>query len=310
MVNQMSEILNLLFKEQPFYLTQSFGSTKGTDYPLANVDFHNGEDYSMNPQGSSVLKTYAIADGKISANGRTDYRGYYIDIFYPLYNKTMRLMHSSTQSPLGVGTTVKQGDFLLMEGNVGIGVTGFHHHIGWFSGEAGNEEYEAISKQAVIRSDIPNVIINAKTVTFTESPYVNVRTSPSLNGTIREKYSPGEILKNITNHHIAEGYVWAEYLSSTGIISFVAIYDIVNLKSFVEVGSNKVMQFLVFDSSLTKVSVWDYNEGTFVGYLNPKKFGGLEYEVLEISSNGDRIILTRDFGKVRINKNDGILLEK
>ena len=207
----MSEILKLLFKDQSFYLTQAFGSTKGTDYPIVGVDFHNGEDYSMDPKGKAVLNAYAIADGEITANGRTDYRGYYIDIFYPLYNKTMRLMHSDKPSPLG---------------NVGIGVTGYHHHVGWFSGKAGSESYEAFSKQTVEEDNVLPTFDSTQPFTFNTS--VRVRTSTDLRNlsNVRAQYNPAETLNNIIETLVANGYIWAKYKSDSGVISYVAIYYI------------------------------------------------------------------------------------
>lgn len=63
-----------------------------------------------------------------------------------------------------------------------------------------------------------------ETGTFTADRTINVRTAPNSGATIRTQYKAGESVKY---HHvyIGNGYVWIEYISTSGVASYMAIRD-------------------------------------------------------------------------------------
>lgn len=130
-----------LFGSQEVRIAQAFGSTKGTNYPIAGVDLHNGVDYGA--PGGKPLACFVVDDGEVTENGKTAARGNFVTIFFFAQKRSGRYLHFDTpRDDLPVGKRVKDGDLIGYSGSTGDGVTGNHLHFGWFSGAPGAEKYE------------------------------------------------------------------------------------------------------------------------------------------------------------------------
>jgi hypothetical protein len=117
------------------FITQVFGVNPAM-YAKFGLKGHNGIDYrAFLPNGNraysgGVSEVFAPHSGKIIEN-RLDSNGYgwYIKIENEKYGSV--LGHFSQQSPLGVGSSVKIGQFVGFQGTTGNS-TGIHLHWGFY----------------------------------------------------------------------------------------------------------------------------------------------------------------------------------
>jgi murein DD-endopeptidase MepM/ murein hydrolase activator NlpD len=117
------------------FITQVFGANPSM-YAKFGLKGHNGIDYrAFLPSGNraysgGVSEVFAPHSGKIIEN-RLDSNGYgwYIKIENEKYGSV--LGHFSQQSPLGVGSSVKIGQFVGFQGTTGNS-TGIHLHWGFY----------------------------------------------------------------------------------------------------------------------------------------------------------------------------------
>lgn len=122
----MSKITNLIFKNQPHYITSKFG-IRNTISTAAGItsNNHTGTDYGT---CSQKLPQYAIEDGYIMDAARAADGANYVWVIYPGAKLAMLHYHLDTIA-VKTGQKVKVGDLLGYTGMTGK-ATGIHLHLG------------------------------------------------------------------------------------------------------------------------------------------------------------------------------------
>lgn len=102
------------------HITSYFGNRNA---PTAGASYnHNGIDIVLNNKNVP-----AVVSGTVIENTYNNARGYYITI-KDSKGYTTRYQHLASQSSLGIGAVVKEGDIIGTEGSTGIS-TGSHLHF-------------------------------------------------------------------------------------------------------------------------------------------------------------------------------------
>lgn len=116
------------------HITQAFGKNPQI-YSKFDLDGHNGLDFrAFKPDGSRCYtpgfsEVFAPHDGKIIENLYSNGYGYYIKIENKVEGSV--LAHLSEPSVAGIGTEVKEGQFIGYQGNTGFS-TAIHLHWGYY----------------------------------------------------------------------------------------------------------------------------------------------------------------------------------
>lgn len=122
----MSTISNLIFNNQPHYVTSSYGARATiTTSSGTTSSFHNGTDYGTN---SKKLPQYAIEDGYVFAAQKASDGAKYVWVIYPRIKKAFLHYHLDSIS-VKAGQTVKKDTKLGTTGKTGK-ATGIHLHLG------------------------------------------------------------------------------------------------------------------------------------------------------------------------------------
>ncbi|AMC94205.1 hypothetical protein AOC36_09485 [Erysipelothrix larvae] len=266
------EMLDLCLKTNgPHVLSCGYGYRKAIASAGTSDGMHPGIDKAL----SVGTKIYAPFDGEITATRNQP--SYGLDVF--VYNASLGLTFFAghlSQQLVKVGQKVSKGDLIAYSGNTGMS-TGPHIHAGLYKGRT----------TSVDRNDSKWV-----------DPVGYVLTS-----TASAKKSNDEVAKEVWDGKWGNGADRVQRLTAAG-------YDANAIQAIVNKGvtstPTSAPKTLTLPASLgSAVPVYSYADGKKVGTINPKKFGGLTYDLVTITGNGDRVIVTRDYGKVRVNPKYG-----
>lgn len=122
----MSKISNLIFKNEPHYITSSYGSRSVIQTSAGQTaSFHSGTDYGTN---NKKIAQYAVEDGYVMDAAVAADGAKYIWMIYP--NAKLAMLHYHLDSiAVKAGQKVKKGDKLGTTGMTGK-ATGIHLHLG------------------------------------------------------------------------------------------------------------------------------------------------------------------------------------
>lgn len=257
---------------------------------------HIGYDY-----GSDIgERLTSYDDGTvIKVGGHSDY-GKQVFIYHHKINRTSHYAHMDSIA-VSEGQSVKAQQVIGTSGNTGKS-SGPHLHFSWGIGKIYNTNKD-------------NNWEDFEEYRYPSSPSKPNKPAPSNNVKV------GHILALTKNQVAVYGYNDGKYKGVVEPMHFSGklTYPILEVSkngdiviysdTFGKVRVNKNDVGSIYKAKGIQLKgastpVYDYNNGTHKGELTPDVFGGLDYKVVDVSKNGDLIIQTDSYGKVRINNRD------
>ncbi|GIO27714.1 peptidoglycan DD-metalloendopeptidase family protein [Ornithinibacillus bavariensis] len=257
--------------------------------------FHDGIDLVKGhqaPVGAFIPGKVLYAGNGVSGTGVGGYGN--VVVIQDKYNRAHVYAHLSSVT-VKKGQTVKQGDIIGKQGATGARVTGSHLH------------YEVRKKSS------PSLgwIDDPKAKTLDPTQYVKDYFAAE-NGTGNNIYvvKAGDNLTKIANAYntTVDALVKLNGIDNKHLILIgqkIKLPGKTNKKEILYLPKT-AFSWRVYSTTVAPV------KGNEKGFLNPRKFGGLQYEVLGRPQANVVTIQTRDFGKVNIyvGPESGAILKK
>ncbi|MBB6451967.1 hypothetical protein HNQ94_000388 [Salirhabdus euzebyi] len=236
---------------------------------------------------------YAVADGEVSKSYFSTSYGHVIFIVHKIAGQVYESVYAHLKSrAVSVGEKVKQGQVIGVMGNTGRSY-GQHLHFEWHEGRWNMGKTNAIDPLKVI----------------------GVEDKKEAN--VLRHGDKGKEVKSLQEKLVALGYKLPKYgtdghfgdETEAAVKAFqkdqsIKVDGIVGPVTQSKLDNAKKKKTLYLPKTAQTWRVYALNvapvKGNEKAFLKPAKFGGLQYEVLDIPQKDVVTIQTRDFGKVNI----------